>query len=210
MPRAIDGWKTCTQCGEHKLVSAFHKRSASPDGLQYDCKVCHAAYNKAHRQSVEGYPSTNYGSIYRAFEGFKICGKCKEPRPVSMFHKSPLTIDGLCHWCRDCYKVYHKVYYQTEEGKQVARRGNKRRRARKAGCLGSHTTTEFFALCEAYDFRCLRHGEQLPFEELTEDHIIPVGPGISDSIDNIQPLCGPCNSWKGRRTIDFRRRGRPE
>jgi 5-methylcytosine-specific restriction endonuclease McrA len=40
---------------------------------------------------------------------------------------------------------------------------------------------------------------------LTRDHVIPLGePGASDAIDNIQPLCGPCNAWKGRRALDYR------
>jgi 5-methylcytosine-specific restriction endonuclease McrA len=40
---------------------------------------------------------------------------------------------------------------------------------------------------------------------LTRDHIIPLGlPGASDSIDNIQPLCGPCNARKGRSVKDYR------
>ena len=29
--------------------------------------------------------------------------------------------------------------------------------------------------------------------------------GVNFEIDNVQPLCGPCNSSKGTRIIDFRR-----
>ena len=34
---------------------------------------------------------------------------------------------------------------------------------------------------------------------LEEDHIIPVSRGGCDCIQNIQPLCHPCNSKKGAR-----------
>lgn len=32
--------KVCTECGETKPRSEFHKRAASSDGLQFVCKPC--------------------------------------------------------------------------------------------------------------------------------------------------------------------------
>lgn len=34
---------------------------------------------------------------------------------------------------------------------------------------------------------------------LTVDHVVPVSQGGSDDLDNLQTLCGPCNSSKGAR-----------
>lgn len=65
----------------------------------------------------------------------------------------------------------------------------------------SFTATEWRALCKEYGNRCLRCGYNLP---LTADHVIPVSRGGSNTIDNIQPLCQPCNSLKGDRSIDYR------
>lgn len=39
---------------------------------------------------------------------------------------------------------------------------------------------------------------------LAVDHIIPVAKGGQNRLSNYQLLCGPCNSWKGLRVIDFR------
>lgn len=81
----------------------------------------------------------------------------------------------------------------------------RRRRARLALTPGAHSEAEWQALKARYGHRCLRCGRREPEVALTRDHVVPLGlPGASDGIENIQPLCGPCNAWKGRRAIDYR------
>ncbi len=41
-----------------------------------------------------------------------------------------------------------------------------------------------------------------PFRNLTVDHIVPQSKGGSDHPDNLQLLCGACNSKKGERTME--------
>ena len=52
---------------------------------------------------------------------------------------------------------------------------------------------------EGYCAGCNVH---FPFRNLTKDHIIPTTKGGQDHIENIQLLCGACNSMKGTGTME--------
>jgi len=77
-----------------------------------------------------------------------------------------------------------------------------RRRARKNQNGGNFTWKEFIQLCEKFNNRCLSC-KKIGIK-LTPDHIVPLAKGGSNSINNIQPLCGPCNSSKQVKIIDYR------
>lgn len=77
-------------------------------------------------------------------------------------------------------------------------------RASIEGLEGSFTAEEWVQLCAALECRCARCGRLATEQELTVDHIAPLSMGGSNYIENIQPLCGPCNSSKGTQTIDYR------
>jgi len=77
------------------------------------------------------------------------------------------------------YRFYHRRYI-----------------SRKRGAKGSHTLEEWQELKQQFNFTCWMCGRSEPEIKLTEDHIIPLSKGGSDYIENIQPLCGSCNSRK--------------
>jgi hypothetical protein len=68
-----------------------------------------------------------------------------------------------------------------------------RRRARRRGAVGFHTSDEWKALQAAHGGLCaycrLRPG-------VTKDHIVPLSRGGSDWIENIAPACRSCNARK--------------
>lgn len=73
------------------------------------------------------------------------------------------------------------------------------RRARTKGSVGSYTNQEWEELKAKCEFKCQMCGRHDLERKLTVDHIIPVSKGGSSWIQNIQPLCKPCNSKKGAR-----------
>lgn len=124
------------------------------------------------------------------------------------------SADGLQAYCRVCSKAAAKKWQgeHPEQFRESIRKWQADRpgylteartksRAKRYGAEGSFTEEEWLALCESYGWVCLCC---LKATELHRDHVIPLSKGGSNMIDNIQPLCGPCNSRKGTKSTDFR------
>jgi hypothetical protein len=65
-------------------------------------------------------------------EGYKICARCKEEKPVAAFSKERSRKDGLSYWCKACRKkhseihhdevlTYSRKYYQEHREEHLAR-----------------------------------------------------------------------------------------
>jgi len=99
------------------------------------------------------------------------------------------STNGAVHrYCKNCRQLRARNYSE-----------------RKNNADGTHTRVEFEKKLENYDRcpECNRKWEDVPFSKgsakykITEDHIVPLLKGGTDSIDNIQPLCYQCNFKKG-------------
>lgn len=74
---------------------------------------------------------------------------------------------------------------------------------RERSADGTHNFGEWETLKVQYDFTCPSCKKSEPEIKLTLDHIIPLSKGGSNNIENIQPLCMPCNAKKHTKTIKY-------
>jgi 5-methylcytosine-specific restriction endonuclease McrA len=81
-------------------------------------------------------------------------------------------------------------YRYEDNGRQY------RRKARLLHNGGFHSMGEWENLKAQCNWTCLSCGKREPEIKLTKDHIISAYNGGSDNIENIQPLCLPCNVRK--------------
>lgn len=157
----------------------------------------------------------------------KACKDCGEIKPLSEYYKHPGMKEGHLNSRKECKKGYqHSRPYNKEYESKRNKTGKRkeflatnlkrwrrenpqkmavqlaRRRARKLEAEGDFTVEEFEALCEKYGNMCLRCGDRDVL--LTPDHVVPLSLGGSNLLENIQPLCGNCNSWNNIKVIDYR------
>jgi 5-methylcytosine-specific restriction endonuclease McrA len=202
--RVVDT-KRCSRCGVEKLASDFIAQRNRADGL---CPYCNDCYRIVRREKV--IKSIDYDSLPTDKE----CAACRTIKPISEFTRNKGMYYGIDPYCKQCKRPIYRKWQDANREKVrayvrawaarniVARKVNhQRRRARKKLAPGSFTKAEWQALCTWFYNRCLRCGGEGP---LTIDHVIPISKGGPNTIDNLQPLCGPCNSSKNDNTIDYR------
>jgi 5-methylcytosine-specific restriction endonuclease McrA len=191
----LDG-KVCPKCRTWKPFDQFHKNRRFPDGRDRVCGQCACdgvrEWADAHREYLNQRQRERYrnSAKYRGFQPMppeESKARIRESQRLSRERNKERARASVRRW--DC---------ENREQRALIRHNY---RIRRCGAPGSHTAKEWDALCAKYDYRCLRCGERVP---LTADHIKPLSKGGSDSIDNLQPLCRVCNSWKGIKIIDYR------
>jgi 5-methylcytosine-specific restriction endonuclease McrA len=107
-------------------------------------------------------------------------------KKLSESHKGKGSLNGLSR-----SKEYKAIHRQI-------------RRARIEQVGGSFTVRDWENLKAQYNWTCPCCHRKEPEIKLTIDHIIPVIKGGSNNIENIQPLCGSCNSIKGTKILIFK------
>lgn len=165
---------------------------------------------------------------------YKRCSKCGEWRSPESFYKDKRTRDGLFSACKNCHADSVKRYIESNHEQHIARQKayfsnpeilekkhkrdrawkknnpvavriyNNKRRSLKKNSSGSFSEDEWKEIKIKYNYTCLSCGKREPEIKLTIDHVTPLSMGGSNTVDNIQPLCGLCNCRKHAKRLDYR------
>lgn len=187
--------KRCTLCGVEKPLSEFHPHKGNRDGYRNQCKACRCTYFRDRYATNADYRDHHLAR--------------NRNQRTQRYHDDPDYRAQELERVNLNKRRFHEqirqrfnVRYQEDVTFRKYRvHLNAKRRAKKLSSGGSHTLQQWLELCAYYDHRCVRCGAR---SKLTRDHIVPLEKNGSDGIENIQPLCGPCNSGKGIQTIDYR------
>ena len=122
-----------------------------------------------------------------------------------------LTNDG---WVNDRAEAeIERMSSKREKARESALAGVRARNAKTnaqirserltaARTKGNHTKDEWARMIDACGHSCVKCGAT--GVHLDKDHIVPLYQGGSDGIENLQPLCAPCNAGKGADATDHR------
>lgn len=210
--------KRCTRCGEAKPLSEFSTGKAQ-------CKPCVAAAVRERRHTDADFHErqlqSQRASWHRRRQNLDFVEA--ERTRLREYQREKLKDSAWHTKRRSYYRVYNlrpdqrarmTMYErQRRQHKQrtdphyharlmaTAKRSQHRRRARLVAVGGSYSQAEWQWLCALYGHRCVRCGAVGP---LSVDHVVPISKGGRNTIDNLQPLCGSCNSRKHTKVADYR------
>ena len=187
--------KKCTICKKVKPISDFYKDSQRSDGHYTKCKKCHA-------KMVKNWQINNP----EKFKELHRSSKRKNREPDRLYAKKwarehpDQNREKNQKWRSD-HPNYGKNWRKNNRDK--TRHYTQNRRVRKEGNGGTLTVQEWNAILDFYGHKCLCCGRN--DVKLTIDHVIPIFHGGKHCAENVQPLCGSCNSRKKDKTIDYRK-----
>lgn len=204
-----EGTKRCNKCGEVKALSEFYLRGRG--GYVHRCKTCNSQANRD--RSFTPAPARIGGLTI-----VKDCGdfyghspsNCGRLLPVTEFHRCKTNPDGLSSSCKDCKARIQREFGQTEQGREVNRQANRRRRARLAELPSEPYTVA--QIIERDGPECWMCGVVPTGNDQTVEHFIAAATesgalvwwGIEnpgDVLANVAIACRSCNARKLNRIM---------
>lgn len=183
--------KQCNTCHEHKLVSEFHKNKRHLDGLESNCKVCCAHYNR----------------LYRIANRAKVLAQKR-----LAYWLTPNRLEVRAKWReenREKIRGWDKSYHKKHRARKT-RRDNKYRKNRRArdpifkafynvrGTVNTYIRRNSIGGKQFHTYQYIDKSvfEKIgtkPFVGFALDHIIPLRVGNPQNVEDMKMLHLPVN-----------------
>ena len=190
--------KRCTKCGEIKSLDCFSKNSGAKDGKLSYCRICN-------RTRVLRWQKENKELVNKKIREWSK----KNPDKRRIYYRRWLINNKevarmLSKKWGDAHREKRRASVMSWQKSHPEKRriNEQNRRCLKNNNGGAVTEMEWKDLKIKYGNKCLSCGRT--DTKLTMDHVNPLSLGGKHEIENIQCLCGSCNSKKGTKHIDYR------
>ncbi len=202
--------KICTRCNVYKLREEYKTCTSSSDGMQPKCKVC--AIERARELHLLKHPDAPSRPRLDPKAVDKYCWGCKQTKLKNEFYKNSKSKDGFMSRCIVCEKQESSARSKNPKSRSRMNAAWHKRMAVQKDQLGFVTKNPIVSLIEVYGAKCMNINCSKPIDDsnkLTLDHVIPISWGTEETklhdMNNLQILCGSCNSTKSNRSDhDFR------
>jgi len=194
--------KRCVRCNVEKAVEQFNNDKRTSDHLASWCKQCYKEYRtqweKDHKEERGQYFKDWRTGDQKTRQQELVNTRCKD-----RWANDPEYHERKNKQKREANQAKYNVdpIFTLKEKTRGLIKAHARR-ATQHGLAEHHTHDEWIALCKKYNNRCVCCNKKT---KLTLDHVVPLSLGGSDTIENIQPLCGSCNSKKHTKIVDYRK-----
>lgn len=213
MSTGENGIKQCSKCREFKDLADFSNDKNRSDGKCLNCRLCESERNKKrylndieHNRKLKKEQALKHRERnHRIHREWYLKNTELRNKQVKEYRlKNPEWYkEYIKQWDKENpekVKVRQSKFRQTEKGKLCTKHSSGIRGARRRGAEGSYTASEWEKLKKDHNYTCLHCGRKEPEIKLTRDHIIPISKGGNNYLENMQPLCGSCNSKKGNKS----------
>jgi 5-methylcytosine-specific restriction endonuclease McrA len=201
----------CSVCKEEKPLDEYYLDKRGKNGLRANCKSCVLAKLKVNYQNKRQEKLSKRAEYYKAHaEKSKTYSKewrIANPDKTRQYHQEYATANVEKERIRHREKSKRERLNNPEKVKERGRKWSqanpekvaKNNHNRRVMTTGSAA----FLILE----KEIKHVLRTPcakcgsLDKLSLDHVIPLARGGRHSIGNLQSLCKPCNSSKGKKTI---------